>query len=94
MKKQLTCSLPVIISREGKHYIAYSPALDLSSAGKTQAEATRHFHEAAEAFFEEVIEMGTLKEVLTQLGWQKTKTTFQPPKIVKKSTVRVKAPVL
>jgi predicted RNase H-like HicB family nuclease len=71
MKSPFSCSLPVTIFREGKAFVAYTPALDLSSAGKTEAQARRMFTEAIEAFFEELIEMGTVESVLKELGWTK-----------------------
>ncbi|MEK7537372.1 MAG: hypothetical protein AAB619_00155 [Patescibacteria group bacterium] len=45
--------LPVSILREGKRFIAYTPALDLSTSGKTFEQAKQRFEEAAELFFEE-----------------------------------------
>ncbi|MEK7636828.1 MAG: hypothetical protein AAB402_00355 [Patescibacteria group bacterium] len=45
--------LPVSILREGKRFIAYTPALDLSTSGKTFDQAKQRFAEAAELFFEE-----------------------------------------
>ncbi len=72
MKKTfLKVKLPVSIFKEGKHFIAYITALDLSTSGKTYAEVKRRFDEAVKIFFEEVIEKGTFKEVLQELGWRK-----------------------
>lgn len=51
--------LPVSFLREGKRFIAYTPALDLSTSGKTFEEAKEHFVEASELFFEELDRMGT-----------------------------------
>ena len=45
MKKILSVKLPVSIIKEGKKFIAYSPALDLSTSGKTYNEARRRFAE-------------------------------------------------
>lgn len=92
MKKAHAFSLPIIISREGKHYVAYCPALDLSTVGKTEADAKRMFHEAAELFFEELVAMGTLDKALSDLGWQKDKKTHRPPAIIRRATMRVKTP--
>lgn len=47
-------SLPVAILRESNRFIAYTPALDLSTSGKSFAEAKARFQEAAELFFEEL----------------------------------------
>lgn len=56
--------LSVNFLREGKRFIAYSPALDLSTSGKTYEEAKRRFQEAAQLFFEETMKKGVLKDVL------------------------------
>jgi len=74
--------LPVTFLREGKRFVAYSPALDLSTSGKTFKEAQKRFFEAAMIFFEEIAKKGTFDEVLANLGWQKVKKDWQPPMIV------------
>ena len=75
-------NLPVTIFKEGKSYVAYSPALDLSTSAPTYKKAQIRFSEIVEIFFEELNEMGTLELVLTGLGWQKTKSSWQPPVVV------------
>ncbi|OGM94780.1 hypothetical protein A2524_02745 [Candidatus Wolfebacteria bacterium RIFOXYD12_FULL_48_21] len=83
MKKvNLQMQLPVSILREGKLFVAYTPALDLSTAGKTHAEAQKRFQEAVEIFFAEISKRGTVDEVLGELGWQKVKTKWIPPVVV------------
>jgi len=71
--------LPVSIFREGRYFIAYSPALDLATSGKSYEEVKRRFNEVVEIFFEELREKGTLREVLEELGWQKIDHKWQPP---------------
>lgn len=94
MKKTIhfKAGLHVSILREGKYFVAYSPALDLSTSGKTLAEAQRHFTEAAEIFLEETARHGTLESVLTDLGWRKSKISWQPPVVVSQSTQLVRVP--
>lgn len=75
-------SLPVSFLREGKYFIAYSPALDLSTSGKTFEEAKTRFEEIVGIFFEELLQKRTLDKVLGELGWQKTQKTWAPPMIV------------
>ncbi|MDO8452578.1 MAG: type II toxin-antitoxin system HicB family antitoxin [bacterium] len=72
-------NLPVSIFREGKHFIAHTPSLDLATAGKTFEEAEKRFAEIVEIFFEELSRMGTTDEVLNTLGWQKVKAKWSPP---------------
>lgn len=79
-------TLPISILREGDSFIAYTPALDLSTAGNTFEEAQKNFVEAVNIFFEELVEMETLDEVLMGLGWQKQNNTSMPPIVVANQT--------
>ena len=85
-------SLPVAILREGEQFVAYTPALDLSTSGDTYEEAKKRFDEAAGIFFEETIQMGTLDEVLLELGWKKANNAWQPPVIVSQEQQTVQVP--
>ncbi len=72
MKKlQLQVNLPVSVLKEGKKFVAYTPALDLSTSGNTYEEAKKRFEEVVRIFFEEIHEQGTAEEVLKELGWKK-----------------------
>ena len=64
--------LPVVIIKEGEQFVAYCPILDLSTCGKTFKEAQRRFGEILDMFIEDLVERGTLDEVLISCGWQKT----------------------
>lgn len=85
--------VPVAILREGNRFIAHTSALDLSTSGRTFAEAKRRFVEATELFFEELDRMGTLHETLTGLGWRRVERRWKPPVLVatEQSEVRVPA---
>ncbi|MFA5249165.1 MAG: hypothetical protein WC397_01340 [Candidatus Paceibacterota bacterium] len=78
----MNIKLAVSIIKEGKQYIAYTPALDLSTCGKSEKQAKKRFEEAVDVFFQELIERGTLENVLADLGWKKIKTQWAPPKII------------
>ena len=92
-------SLTVNISKQGSRFVAFSPALDISTSGKDEAEAKKRFEELVEIFFEELHELGTTEDVLTELGWNKVqpKTSahsaaqWLPPHTTQ---VQVKVPVL
>lgn len=84
--------LPVSFLREGKRFIAYTPALDLSTSGKTFQKAKKHFEEATELFFEELERMGTLEETLTNLGWRRLERQWTPPLLVAQEQSRVRVP--
>ncbi|OGI66304.1 hypothetical protein A3A95_01775 [Candidatus Nomurabacteria bacterium RIFCSPLOWO2_01_FULL_39_18] len=75
-------NLPITIFKEGKSYIAYSPALDLSTSASTYKKAQVRFSEIVAIFFEELTKMGTVDPVLAGLGWQKIKSNWQPPVVI------------
>lgn len=91
-KNALGVNLSVSILREGKRYIAYSPALDLSTAGKTYIQAKKRFGEAVNIFFEETLKRGTLGEALRELGWVKNHSQWQPPVLVGQEIETFKLP--
>ena len=86
-------SLPVAFLREGEYFIAYSPALDLSTSGKSFAQAKKRFSEVVEIFFEELLEKGTLEEVLSELGWRKVKREWVPPTLVAQEVESFRVPL-
>ena len=83
-------NLPVVYLQEGKYIIAYTPALDLSTQGRTLEEAKKNFHEAVELWFESCVEMGTLEKALANLGWQIRKSGkhkgFMPPRVIQNTS--------
>ena len=79
-------ALPVSIIKEDKSFIAYSPALDLSTVGDTFEEAQERFSEAVQVFFEEITEKGTLDDALAELGWRKHNKELIPPVVVSNKT--------
>lgn len=85
--------LQLDIIKEGKSYIAYSPALDLATHGKSVADAKKSFEEAADLFFETIIENNTVSETLSSLGWQKKGKELLPPLIVSRDTRSFSVPL-
>jgi hypothetical protein len=85
--------IPVILFEEGSQIVAYSPAIDLSTCGKTEEQARKRFVESAEIFFAEIIRMGTVDEVLAEYGWSRelTPKKWKPP--VYKSYVEELVPI-
>ena len=67
------------IFKEGEAFIAYTPALDLSTYADNMDDLQKRFSEAVEIFLEIVINKGTLEEVLTDLGWTRKDKTLNPP---------------
>ncbi len=79
MKKLAQIKLSVSILKQAKRYIAYSPAFDLSTSGKSEQEAKKRFAEAALLLVEELDKAGTLDEVLKELGWENKRRQWNPP---------------
>lgn len=46
LHKTIKAELPVIIFKEGKKFVAYSPALDLSTCANTFEQVRKRFAEA------------------------------------------------
>jgi hypothetical protein len=92
MKKVMFVKIPVSVIKEGKKFIAYSPALDVSTSGRTYNEAKRRFAEIVYIFFEEIDKKGTTKIVLEELGWKKVKSEWQPPVVISQESELFKVP--
>lgn len=90
---KFSCSLPVSVLREGKSFVVYTPALDLSTYGKTFDEAQKRFNEVVEIFFEELIEKGTVNDVLSGLGWQREQKSWIPPVVIANETRDFQIPI-
>jgi predicted RNase H-like HicB family nuclease len=92
---KMAVELPVAFIEEEGSVVAYTPALDLSTCGKDKNEANKMFREAVQIFFNDLVENGTVDEVLTSLNWKKdaAQETWIPPRISQES-VGVKIPAL
>jgi predicted RNase H-like HicB family nuclease len=88
-KVKVSLEIPVVILREDKLFVAYTPVLDVASQGDTFEEAQKNFSEAVQLFVEEIIEMGTVDEVLTSMGWNKNQDTYSPPTAVMQQTMSI-----
>ena len=94
MNFSFQASLPVTFFRENKHFVAYTPALDLATSGPSFATVKKRFSEVVEIFIEELVEKGTLEEVLDGLGWtRKTDRTWNPPVVVAQETTSIRIPI-
>lgn len=83
----------VTIHREGEYFVAHAPALDLSTAGRSVAEAKHRFSEAAELFFEELgQDPERLEYALLDLGWVKKDHRWSPPVPVAHESMNVRIP--
>ena len=58
-----------VLKKENGWYIAHCPPLDITTQGKTEAEAKRNLAEASELFVVSCFERGTFEQALRELGW-------------------------
>lgn len=91
-KNNIKFNINVTIIREGDKFIAYSPALDLSTCGNTYSQAKKRFDEIVNIFFEEIIKKRTCRKVLGDLGWQQEKRKLTPPVVVAQEYQTVSMP--
>lgn len=70
------------IFKEGDTYVAYAPALDLSSCGATDEEARKNIRDAVRGFLATSADMGTLDEILQEAGYERENEGWRPPEFV------------
>ena len=85
--------LTVNFIKDRKQVIAYSPALDISTVGKSEKHAQKRFEELVHIFLKDISERNVINEVLTELGWKKIsspshKSEWVPP-LVKSINLRI-----
>ena len=70
------------IFKEGDTYVAYVPALDLSSCGATDEEARHNIRDAVRGFLATCADMGTLDEILREAGYEPEGEGWRAPEFV------------
>jgi predicted RNase H-like HicB family nuclease len=70
------------IFKEGETYVAYVPALDVSSCGDTDEEARRNIRDAVRGFLAVSADMGTLGEILEEAGYRREGDDWRAPEFV------------
>jgi predicted RNase H-like HicB family nuclease len=75
-------SFDVHIFKEGDSFVAYVPALDLSSCGATDDEARRNIRDAVRGFLATSANMGTLDEILQEAGYEREGDQWRAPEFV------------
>ena len=93
LNDKLSFDLPVLISKQNKRFVAYTPALDISTSGKSEKEAKSRFVELANVFLEEIIVAKTADDVLSELGWKKVQKKWSPPQIVSSQSIGLRIPI-
>ena len=64
------------IWEEGGQYVAHAMPLDVMSSGGTPEEARKALDEAVHVFLGTAADMGTLKEILEEAGYEMKKGTM------------------
>jgi predicted RNase H-like HicB family nuclease len=72
----------VHIFKEGDAYVAYAPALDVSSCGATDDEARLNIRDAARGFLAASEDLGTLDEILREAGYAPEADGWRAPEFV------------
>lgn len=93
-KTELTFNLPVLITKQNKRFVAYTPALDLSTSGKTEKDVKKKFVEIVVLFLEELVESNTIEDVLSEFGWKKIQKKWSPPEVVSSNFMGIKIPAI
>lgn len=79
----LPLSIKVILEPEAKSapFVAYCPEFDLSSCGSTEEEAKANLDEALGLLLDGASEDGTLEDLLTEVGFRRSRNQLIPPKV-------------
>lgn len=70
------------IWKEGAHFVAWAPELDISSMGNTIDEARQNLREAAGLFVGEAEKLGTLHNILEEAGYIRVEAGWRAPEIL------------
>ncbi len=69
-RNSINVNVQVVLFQEDGIWVAYCPALELSSYGDDENDAKEAFEEAMQIFLSETDRKGTLERCLLKLGWQ------------------------
>ena len=84
--------LTLQVWKEGPTYVAYAAELDVSSCGRTAAQAKSHLREAVSLFIEEAAKQGTLEDILLEAGFEKHGKSLRPRRILERERLRMALP--
>ena len=85
--KRLHLKFRAEVFQEEDLYVAMCPELEVSSFGATMDEAKESLREGVEAFMEGCQHLGTLEEVLEEVGYQREGDTWVARKPVAAETL-------
>ena len=79
MKKTSDIEYTVQIWKEGDQFVAHAMPLDVMSSGTTPEEARKALDEAVRLFLVTATDIGTLKEILLEAGYEFSKGKWVGP---------------
>ena len=91
-RNSLNVDVQVALFQEDGIWVAYCPALEVSSYGDDKNEAIEAFEEAMQIFLSETDRKGTLERYLLKLGWQlqqKPKAMYNQPHLSLQENMRL-----
>ena len=80
LNREYHFSIEFFVFQEDGSYIAYCPALDISSSGETFNDAISGFYEMFQLHVECCVENKTLYDDLLAHGWKMRKSNITPPR--------------
>lgn len=83
MEVFLPLTVKILLDKRSKDapFVAYSPELDVASCGPTEEKARQNLHEAVTILLEAVQKKKKLAYFLEELGFQKEKKRWIPPRV-------------
>lgn len=82
MKNKIEISVPVIVTKRKKYWVAYCPILKTYGySDKDKGSALKDFDSAIETFFHVQNTLGILNQTLLNLGWKRKEKALTLPKI-------------
>jgi len=81
-RKQYNFSFTAQIFKEGEVFVAYVPALDVSSCADTDEGARKNIQDAVRGFLASSHERGTLREILSEGGYALEGGQWRAPEFV------------
>jgi predicted RNase H-like HicB family nuclease len=83
----------VRVWRENGAYVAHTPELDVSSCADSVRKAKSHLREAVSLFLEGAAEMGTLRDILREAGFERSGKAYRAPPVIAREKVKLALPI-
>src|SRR3990167_10092333 len=83
MQTFIPFTIKILVDKRSKDapFVAFNPELDVASCGPTEEKARENLKITVKIFMEETQKQGKLKETLEELGFQKDRHGWIPPRV-------------